>query len=607
MYNRAEIKQALLQGNEKGYKLFPEVSDKSELRNLTSIVQGKMMIEQIKVYAETAVEEASPDITFIMYKEFERTGNRIIFENAYFKRRKQLFSLVITYIIEKDKKYIPLIEEKLWQWCDVYSWELPAHFSMSADSIKKSDKGPDAVVALFAAEMGFFLAEIVSIIGNELDEFLVYRIKNEIFRRVIDPYKSSSYWWENAKMNWSSVCSGSVGAAAIYLIEDIDELALILERVLKSMEVFIDAFDKDGLIEEGLSYWSYGFSFYVYFSELLRERTAGQTSILQGNVKIKKIAQLPQIMQFPSGDFVNFSDAGSGKWFGDCGLFSRLDKILNIKGYNYENSYDLFRDNTFRWAVMSRNLFWCNNLGNSDEEIKAGSFYFSESQWLVDRRKNDNGAFVAFAAKGGNNDEPHNHNDLGNFILHYKGENIFIDIGSPEYVKGYFNNDTRYNYLAASSLGHSVPVINDNAQSYGKDYYAKVIEYKEIDSKTYFTLDLKNAYPCSELTQYERKFIWDFEKLGLLIKDKFRFNKLNNNIKEAFITKVKPEIISEGKLRINVNKSIAELEFPLELQCIIEECTYNDHEGKISTIYRTLFSDKIGEEKEYIFNFRFIS
>ena len=92
--------------------------------------------------------------------------------------------------------------------------------------------------------------------------------------------------------------------------------------------------------------------------------------------------------------------------------------------------------------------------------------------------------------------------------------------------------------------------------------------------------------------------------MELQIVDKFKFSKSNNNIKEAFITKVKPELISEGKLRINVNQSIAALEFPIEFQCVIEECTYNDHDGNISKVYRTMFLDRLDEEKEYIFNIK---
>lgn len=601
MYALEDIKEAIEYGNEKGYILFPEIRDKNKLEAVKANYEG---LEELNNYVDKVLAETSPKITFEMYKLFEKTGDRLTFENAYFERRKQIFSAVLAYILNRNKKYLPYIEEKLWEWCGLYSWELPAHFRMSG-SKKENEREPEETVALFSAETAFFFAEILSIIGKEIDEFLVYRLKKEIFRRIINPYKSTSYWWENAKMNWSSVCAGSVGAAAIYMIEDTEELSLIIHRVLKSMGAFIEAFDKDGLITEGLSYWSYGFSFYVYFAELLKERTAGKIDLLNSNSKIKKIAELPQILQFPSGNFVNFSDSGRGKWSGDSGLFGRLEERLGVHGYNYENSLNINNDHTARWAMMVRRLLWSSfKDGTESNSIKTGSFYFDESQWLVDRRVTVQGNFTAFAAKGGNNDEPHNHNDLGHFILHYNGEDIFTDIGSPEYVKEYFREETRYDFLAASSLGHSVPVINGKPQSFGKEHYADLIGYEEAESETRFALDLKKAYSCEELNSYKREFSWNYINLELIIKDSFQFSKTKNQVEEAFITAVKPELAQAGKVIIAAKNASAELFYDKKLQCTVEQCFYNNHKGERSYIYKIIFTAKIDKLEEYTFKIK---
>jgi hypothetical protein len=397
------------------------------------------------------------------------------------------------------------------------------------------------------------------------------------------------------------VCAGSIGAASIYLIEDVEELSSILERVIKSMEAFIGAFDKDGLITEGLSYWSYGFSFYTYFSELLRERTAGKISLLEGSAKIKKIAELPQILQFTHKGYVNFSDAGEEAWSGDSGLFSRLEERTKAKGYNYSGGLNIYNDNTYRWAVMARKLFWSKNTKEIEAEVKEGNYYFEESQWLINRKISNKGVFSAFAAKGGNNDEPHNHNDLGHFILHHAGENLLIDIGSPEYVKEYFQNETRYNFLTAASFGHSVPVINHQVQSFGKDHYAKVLNYEEVSDTTFFKLDLSKAYSCKELINFNREFVWNGEKLLLEIKDSFIFNKENNEIEEAFITHVKPEILETGKLIIKTTNSSVELLYPKEMEYSTEKCFYNNHNGIKSYVFRTTFIKKTGTKENCSF------
>jgi hypothetical protein len=592
MFDREYLLEALKKSDIKGYELFPEI--RSNLKK-NSIVNN--MVEEIEAFAYNSIQVTSPEITFSMWNEFQSSGNRLIFENAYFLRRKQLFSLVLSYLSEDDDKLIPVIEEKLWEWCELYSWELPAHFNMSKEAIKSGKSNPEHTVALFAAESAFFFAEILYIIGDKLHELLVLRLENEIKRRVITPYKEGAFWWEDAKMNWSSVCAGSVGAAAIYLIKDNEELALILERVIKSMDAFVGAFDEDGLITEGLDYWSYGFSFFVYFSELLKERTNGSISLLNENEKIKKIAQLPQILQFPSNAFVNFSDAASKKWTGDYGLFSRLEKVLNIKGYNYPEENNIFKDHTYRWAIMVRKLFWWSEDSISEKsEVKTGMFLFSESQWLVDRRETESNEFVAFAAKGGHNDEPHNHNDLGQFILHYHGHPIFIDIGAPEYLKQYFRNETRYDSLAASSIGHSVPIINKKPQMYGRDRHTELLSCEEIDEKTYFNLQIKEAYSCEELLSCERAFIWDYKNLQLILKDSFKFNKTDNEIQEVFISEIKPKQVESGVILIETDKCCTELIYNTKLECTIEKCSYNNHSGREAIIYRTIFTaTKINE------------
>jgi len=587
MYSTYLLREALNNGSKKGYTLFPEIREKKSIKKIKNHEVINKTFDKLKSYVSN-LKESTPSISFDMFMEFEKTGNRLIYENAYFTRRKQLFSLVLTYVVEDDDKLINFIEEKLWEWCELYSWELPAHIPLTLEAVEKEGIDPGEYIGLFAAELGFFFAEILSLIGNKLNPFLAYRLKKEIFRRVINPYKNHTFWWEGAKMNWSSVCAGSVGAAAIYLIEDDDELSVILQRVMGSMETFIEAFDKDGLITEGLSYWSYGVSFYVYFAELLKDRTIGRISLLENNEKLIKIAKLPTYLQFPSEKFVTFSDSGNEKWRGDYGVLAKLEQDLNIKEYNYAEKDDVFFDKTYKWAGMSRKLFWgVDARFNKKNHTATGMKYFSQSQWLLDRRILSTGPFVAFAAKGGHNDEPHNHNDLGNFMLHYDGNNVFVDIGSQEYVKQYFRSETRYGFLLASSLGHSVPIINGCTQKYGEEYKAVVTNCEEKNEKTYYKLDLSKAYDCDGMVQYHREFIWDYKHLELEIKDYFGFKSGNNEIREVFITEVEPTLKEKGYVTYVFDNCTTKLFYKNEFQCVITKETYRNHDGKDDAIYKT--------------------
>lgn len=608
MYSTYSLREALKNGSKKGYTLFPEIRQKESVIKIKNHKVINKTLDGLKTYV-TELKEGSPLINFSMFMEFEKTGNRLIYEEAYFTRRKQTFSLVLTYILEEDETLISRIEEKLWEWCELYSWELPAHIPLTVEAVEKDGIEPDEYVGLFAAESAFYFAEILSLIGTKLNPLLVYTLKKEIFRRVINPYKEHTFWWEGAKMNWASVCAGSVGAAAIYLIEDDDQLSVILQKVLGSMETFIEAFDKDGLITEGLAYWGYGFSFYVYFSELLKDRTAGSISLLESNEKLIKIAKLPTYLQFPSQKFVTFSDSGNETWKGDYGVLAKLEQVLNIKEYNYPQKEDVFCDNNYKWASMSRKLFWGVDAGfNKESSTEVGMKYFCESQWLVDRRISSTGSFIAFAAKGGHNDEPHNHNDLGNFMLHYNGNNIFVDIGSQEYVKQFFRNETRYEFLLASSLGHSVPVINGCTQKFGEEYQARVINCEDKDEKTYYKLDLGKAYDCSTMNQYHREFIWNYNHLELEIKDSFYFKKGNNEIQEVFITEVEPQLSENGKVTYKFNNCTTELLYGKEFQCVIVKENYRNHSGLDAVIYKTcIFAKAQGVNIDFNFTINIIN
>ena len=63
------------------------------------------------------------------------------------------------------------------------------------------------------------------------------------------------------------------------------------------------------------------------------------------------------------------------------------------------------------------------------------------------------------AAKGGNNGESHNHNDVGSFLYLAGDEMLLTDLGAGEYTRDYFG-EKRYDILCNHSFGHSVPVID---------------------------------------------------------------------------------------------------------------------------------------------------
>jgi hypothetical protein len=580
-----EIRNALRSGSSDGYVLFKEIREEVNINKVkTHPVIGKMA-EELLQYADSVKNEMPQELSFESFIEFLENGNRYNYEKPYFNNKKDLHSLVMAEILENNGDYIKAIEERLWRWCNIYTWELPAHVPLSPESIKKANIEADEVVALFSAETGFYFAEILSIIGHKLHPLLVYRLRKEIFRRIIDSYKNRAFHWEESAMNWASVCSGAVGCAALYLVEDINELSVIVHRIIGTMESYLSGFDKDGITTEGLGYWSYGFSFYVYFAELLKERTNGKLDLMIHSDLIRKISEMPLYMQFPDGSMINFSDAPGKLWYGDYGLLSRLGKIFNIKEYKLPEGISIYKDHTSKWAITSRNLFWgLDGYDSVSYEPKTGCFYFPESQWVIDRRLAPAKEFYAFAAKGGYNDEPHNHNDIGHFILHFNGDTLLCDLGAPEYTKQFFGAQ-RYTFLHTSSKGHSVPVINGNYQGAGAEYKAKVINFEDGSEIAYF-LDLTDAYGISELESYTRKYLWNYSNCELEINDSFTLNKDMNTVEEVFITQCAVEAVEDGVLCIKGKNCCAKLFFDDRTTYEAYEEKYTDHFGQPDSVNR---------------------
>jgi hypothetical protein len=97
------------------------------------------------------------------------------------------------------------------------------------------------------------------------------------------------------------------------------------------------------------------------------------------------------------------------------------------------------------------------------------------------------------AAKGGHNDESHNHNDIGNFVVYYDGQPLIIDVGRGTYTRKTFSSD-RYDIWYNCSDYHNTPTIGEVTQAPGPEYRAHRVNYDQRDNTTLFTLDISQAY-----------------------------------------------------------------------------------------------------------------
>lgn len=472
-------------------------------------------------------------LKFSEYMIYFDSGSRKEYEAAYFERRGRLAaSAVMCLLYPEEARYLTALQDTIWAICDEYCWALPAH----AD---KADGVDTTRLDLFASETGFTMSEIYYLLEDRLDPFLKERMKYEINRRVIDSFATRRYFWESVDNNWAAVCAGSVGAAFMYMAPE--RFKEVKARIDAAMQAFLSSYKADGVCREGLGYWNYGFGYFVFYADLLKQFSEGEFDYFQDE-KIRNIALFQQKMFLQGNTVVSFAD---GHMTGSMavGLTHYLkaqypdDIVVFSPGFHpaYQNGGG---DHCYRWPGFIRNFTWYSAIFAAGEPLKNGCDYFADSAWYINKKDR-----YAFAAKAGDNNEPHNNNDIGCFILCVDGKQLICDVGAGEYTRQYFRPKTRYSFFFSSSRGHSVPIVGGQYQHEGVQYVGTVTQ----ESDSLLELEMKDAYELAQLTGLRRKF--ELTDDAVILTDTFQFAEAPLPVTERFVTLTEP-VVNEGSIKI---------------------------------------------------------
>lgn len=479
--------------------------------------------------------EPSEDAFFL----FEKTGSRLVYETIYFARRKYLTVFGILSEFGKKDADIEVLNQIIISICKERFWALPAHVDFSHLDEKTID--------LFAAETAQSLAEILLIMGGRLPHETVALAQEEIMNRVLTPFCTSAFpysWWETDRCNWSAVCAGSIGIAAIAM----DKMGKLLaawkepciRRVCDALSCYLDGMEQDGTCTEGLGYFSYGMSYFTAFAELLYQETNGTVNLMARPV-CKELAAFQAKCYFGNGISLSFSDSDCHEHFLP-GLTAYLVHCFPDAGTpDYASARTFEDDACHRWLTNERTIRWLIQYGGHDtikEDITSSCALLPCAQWMIWKNQDGNG----FAAKGGHNDENHNHNDVGHFLCAWQGELLLTDLGAGEYTKDYFH-EGRYDILCNRSLGHSVPLINDCEQCAGSAYRADSFSWD--DEKGQLAISFAGAYPEGCIDKLIRVIARESAnaKMALSVTDSFLASEQTTKITENLITPFQPEIV----------------------------------------------------------------
>lgn len=522
-----------------------------------------------------------------VFAEFKTNGNRINYENIYYVPRRQFASLVMAEILEHRGRFLKdiiqgfhyFVEKEVW-------WGLPAHYPTSFP--ERSNQ----VVDLFNAETASMMAWAAYMLHDELESSengLCRKIRNEIERRMLIPVLTTDYSWKRSTSNWNTwICSNWLSCVLLCETDDTRRHAA-LNQIQQCLNYFCEAYPSDGGCDEGINYWDRAGGSLIDCVELLSISNENNNSFTD-NPKFKAIGSYVYKMYIGKGAYINFADANSytrpnSSLVYRYGIYSQ-DTIMTQFARQLANDFDYLKNRARLFSEMdfpslSRELLFFRHYSTFTKCKPAAPL--TRDNWLPDLQvvsaRSAEGSIngLYFAAKGGHNDENHNHNDVGNFIVYGNARPLIIDLGKGTYTAQTFSSN-RYELINCRSAYHNLPLINGIEQQQGLQYQAHNVSYRQTDKNVYFSLDIASAYPNeANVKTWKRSFCMQ-RGHNITIEEDYELRRRTGDTEIMLITCVKPTIRQNGTIVLQSDDEQYLLSFSdKQIYPIVEKVNINDN------------------------------
>jgi hypothetical protein len=483
------------------YKPYPDIENRSQWESLPAFVRDKWING-----AESYLGYHWPTLPAVRYMDFVRNGNRTQFQHIYFERREVLAKLVIAECVENKGRFTDEIINGIWSICEESYWVVPAH--KSASLLSQGDALPDVtdpVVDLFSAETASLLAWSNYLVKSRIDaesRLVTKRIKYEVKRRILDPYlEREDFGWMGFGMrknvnNWNPWINSNILASFLLLEADTGRRIEGIKKALRSLDVFMNIHHNDGGCDEGPGYWSRAGASLFDCLELLDNASGGKIN-LYGEQIVQEIGRYIYRAHINNDYYVNFAD-GDARLNIEADVVYRFgcriedDKMKALGASAYRKDSEVKRLSLLRVIPA---IFNEEKLADaSSEPPLVRDVWLDGIEFMTAREQEGSAQGLFLAAKGGHNNESHNHNDVGQFIVYANGKPVLIDVGVEEYISKTFS-PRRYEIWTMQSIYHNLPTVNGVQQQDGRDYKANAAKYYASENLAQLSLDIAAAYP----------------------------------------------------------------------------------------------------------------
>ena len=544
------LKDVLLTRGE--YHPYPMASEREMWEDLSPELRDEMIR-----LGEEYLNYSWPALPAIRFMDFRRDGNRSRYETLHFARRQALGLLVIAECMEGNGRFIDEIINGIWCLCEESFWGVPAHNSQISGDLILPDV-TDPIIDLFAAETGGLLAWTYYLLKPQLDAItplITERIKLEVKYRILDPFlERNDFWWMGhirKVNNWNPWINSNCLTAFLILEDDEERRAEAGSKIMDSLDFFIEVYHPDGGCDEGTSYWGRAGASLFDCLEQLYTVSQGKIDFYSHSI-VKEIGRFIYRSYIAKDYFINFADGGAkvnidsdlvyryGKRIGDSSLMAMGSSAHYHSIEKKPNILSLLRElpAIFNYEEINR---------GEKKPPYVRDVWMDNIQVMAAREQEGSSKGLYLAAKGGHNEESHNHNDIGNFIIYLDGKPVIIDIGVETYTAKTFSSQ-RYEIWTMQSSYHNLPTVNGIQQAPGEEYHATDVLYHVEDSVVDLSLDISTAYPQSSgIRSWKRVYHFNRrEKASIEVIDDFRLEKETDTIVLSLMTPWMPCLDGSG-------------------------------------------------------------
>ena len=519
-----------------------------------------------------------------IFAEYKTNGNRRNYENKSFELRSRLAYLVMAEIMEQKGRFMKDIIQGLHYMISETWWGIPAHYPLA------KPESDTQVVDLFNAETSNLLAWTTYMLHDDLEmeqKSICRKIRKEIDRRMLTPARTIDYSWKKRTNNWNPWICANWLSCILFCETDRQHQIDAIQQVLKCLDIFVDGYPNDGGCDEGIGYWNRATGSLFDCIQLLSLATNNAVSYPKTE-KLLAMATFPYKLYIGNNQYVNFADTRPNATIPyDVAFLLGLsigDSVLTqLAALNAQRaSFSTRPAQTYRtseFPSLSRELLFLLHY-NTFKDTKSAEPLVRDT-WLPDlqvftaRSEENTTRNLYVAAKGGHNDESHNHNDVGNFIVYNDAEPVLIDIGVGTYTSQTFSGG-RYGLFNCRSAYHNVPLINGTEQHAGKTFRAKDVKYSCDEGQASLTLDIADAYPQEAYVKQWRRTIQLNRSQEVRITEDYQLLSYQKPTELVLVTCGTPHITDHG-ITISTDKQTYLLKYDTALLTpVIEEIQYND-------------------------------